>query len=102
MSLTEDRNDPGLSVVKDNGQQESYLVLSREEIAKGFKRPVRVKYIHVKCGTETVMHRTIAETYARDPEYYGGTFCHTCGAHFDLVENDERQFHWEDGTGVGE
>ena len=100
--LTENINDPGLSKIKDNGQQESYIVLSEEERTKGFVRPLRKSYIHKKCGGFTTMHQSIAETYARDPSYYGGTFCANCGTHFDLVENGERQFHWEDGKGVGE
>lgn len=47
MGLTTDPNDPGLESIKDNGQQEKYLVLSVEEIAKGFVRPVRRSYVHV-------------------------------------------------------
>ncbi len=100
MSLTNDRNDPGLSKIKENGQQESHIVLSDEERAKGFIGLVRVKYIHKKCGGETIMLRKIAETYARSSN--GGTFCVPCGEHFNLVKNGERQFHWEDGKGVGE
>jgi len=100
--LTEDRNDAGLSEIKENGQQESYLILSEEEKAKGFIRPVRESYIHKKCGGLTTMHLNIAETYARDPFFYGGTFCSICGTHFDLVKDGERQFTWEDRSGVGE
>jgi hypothetical protein len=44
------------------------------------------------CGTRTIMGRSIAETYARDPGFYGGTFCCGCGRHFSLEE-----FVW-DGT----
>lgn len=102
MSLTTNRNDPDLQNLKDNGQQESYLVLSTEEKDKGFIRPVRTTYIHKKCGAETTIHLSIAETYARDPEFYGGTFCCHCGEHFNLIEDGERQFTWEDGLGVGE
>jgi hypothetical protein len=47
MSLTTDKNDPSLNKVKDNGQNETYLVLSDEERAKGFIRPVRTAYVHV-------------------------------------------------------
>jgi hypothetical protein len=100
--ITTDENDPGLNKIRENGQQETYLVLSDEEKAKGFLRPVRRSYIHKKCGTLTTMAQSIAETYARDPSFYGGTFCCGCGTHFPLVEDGERQFHWEDGTGVGE
>ena len=103
MSLTTERNDPDLNKIKENGQQESYLVLSTEEKDKGFIRPVRTTYVHKKCGQETTMHLSIAETYARNPEFYGGTFCCGCGEHLALEIDGERQFTWlPDGSGVGE
>jgi len=46
MSLTTDRNNPELNSAKENGQNKAYLVLSEEEKAKGFIRPVRNSYIH--------------------------------------------------------
>jgi len=58
------------------------VVLAEEERAKGFVRPVRRTYTHLKCGGNTTMGQTIAETYARDPFFYSGTFCVCCGAHF--------------------
>lgn len=82
-SHTENRGD---------GQQKGYVVLSPEERAKGFVKPVRRSYIHDKCGTLTTMGRSLAETYARDPRFYSGTFCCGCSTHFNLHE-----FHWEDG-----
>lgn len=72
--------------LKDNGQQKGYVVLSEEERAKGFVRPVRQTYIHKKCGFATTMGLTIAETYARKPKFYSGTFCCRCKEHFPLVE----------------
>lgn len=78
--------------LKSNGQQQGYVVLSEEERAKGFVRPVREGYKHLKCGGMTTMGRTIAETYARDPKFYSGTFCCHCGAHFPVGENGE--FVW--------
>lgn len=172
MSLTTDKNDPRLNQTKDNGQNEAYIVLTEEELAKGFVRPVRTTYVHVGtktpdvseqgklftldelhannpkeydeerikkfrdwgyvayieysdeyrqkndkgaavgtfifqkdldainskqkysggCGTVTTMHRSIAETYARDPKFYGATFCCGCGKHLPVEE-----FIW-DGT----
>lgn len=89
---TNDRNDPGLHKIGPDGMQETYLVLSDEERAKGFIRPVRTSYVHTKCGAVTTMGLAIAETYARDPKFYGGTFCVTCGDHFKVAE-----FTW-DGT----
>ncbi|MGV3617925.1 MAG: hypothetical protein ACO1SV_21580 [Fimbriimonas sp.] len=75
-----------------DGQHERYVVLSDEERAKGFVRPVRDAYIHEKCGKVTAMGRTIAETYARDPKFYNATYCSTCRAHFPVGENGE--FYW--------
>jgi hypothetical protein len=145
MSLTNDPNDPGLKQSLPSGQQEKYLVLSEEERAKGFVRPVRRTYQHVGerpkhplrelteeekerhaqwgyvkfeaypgsdyprtgrfwtektlksgCGGSTQMAAPLAETYARNPGFYGATFCCQCRAHFPVAE-----FIWEDGTVVG-
>lgn len=74
------------------GQQKGYVVLSAEERAKGFVRPVRRSYVHSNCGGVTTMGQALAETYARDPAFYSGTFCAVCRTHFPLSE-----FHW-DGT----
>ena len=133
------------------GMQRSYVVLSAEERAKGFVRPVRRTYTHIGrsvcakmqtlhmprapklggprlicgrpeghndecacweelsqpehaiaerthrlggCGATTTMGIALAETYARDPKFYNGTFCATCRAHFGLD-----QFVW---TGTDE
>jgi len=125
------------------GMQKGYVVLSAEERAKGFVRPVRRSYLHVGarpeyplrdltaeeherydkygyvkfeaypdgagmlgmywteaklssgCGAMTTMGVTLAETYARDPKFYGATFCATCREHFPVGEHGE--FVW-DGT----
>jgi hypothetical protein len=95
MGLTSDRNDPDLKRVGPDGQQVSYLVLSDEERAKGFVRPVRRSYLHEKCGTVTTMGQALAETYARDPHFYNATFCAGCRAHFRV--GPLGQFVW-DGT----
>ncbi len=77
------------------GQQQGYVVLAEEERAKGFVRPVRHSYRHLKCGTITTMGQTLAETFALDPYFYSGTFCCGCCAHFPVGEDGE--FVW-DGT----
>ena len=77
------------------GMQKDYVVLSDEERAKGFVRPVRDSYRHLTCGTVTRMGRAIAETYARDPEFYSGTFCVGCKTHYPVGPDGE--FVW-DGT----
>jgi len=127
--------DQSHTKLKDNGQQKAYVVLTAEERAKGFVRPVRTAYMHkgarpkynlrdltdeekvrfdkynyVKyeeyplsdssvvgrfwtqaqldsgCGTVTTMALSIAETFARKPDFYDGGFCCGCGKH---VPNEE-------------
>lgn len=144
--VTEDHRE-----LKPNGQQKGYVVLSEEERAKGFLRPVRRSYQHVGlpapkfplldltdeqrqryealgyikyekypegyrgsalgrywtqaqldkigkgCGTVTTMGQSIAETYAREPKFYGATFCCGCGKHLPVGESGE--FVW---TGTDE
>lgn len=144
MSLTTDRNDPKLKEGQKNvtGQHEIYLVLSDDELAKGFIRPYRDRYIHVGrkvcgkmrdnngqlggtrlvctmpsnhkgdcngfesmtqpehakvldngyfggCGTVTTMGTKLSETYAREPKFYGATFCVRCNKHLPVGE-----FRW--------
>ena len=100
MSLTTDPNDPRLGRYtgpeNPGPQAEVYLVLSDEERAKGFLRPVRQTYVHDKCGVATKMGIALAEAYARDPKFYGATYCVKCSAHFPVSE-----FKWEDGQTVG-
>ena len=106
----------------NTGQHGSYVVLCEEERAKGFVRPYRDRYQHVGrleqiisdgreradqhheyehrvggCGGVTAMGRSLSETYARDPKFYGATFCVQCNAHFPVAE-----FVWSaDGQQVG-
>ncbi len=144
--ITTDPNDERLKNQSAEGQNEVYLVLSDEELAKGFVRPFRDKYVHkgirpkhplrdlteeekerykqfnyVKyevypesyssvsgrfwtqldlnsgCGVETVMGQKLSETYARDPKFYGATFCVGCNKHLPVAE-----FVWsKDGEVVG-
>lgn len=146
MSLTTDPEDPELHEIEPSGQQKTYLVLSDEERAKGFVRPVRRSYRHVGipgpqyplrdltdeeherydqygyvqfedypqdgahvlgrfwtqaqldkigkgCGMVTTMNQAIAETYARQPSFYGATFCVACGRH--LPVGIVGEFVWE-------
>jgi hypothetical protein len=82
------------------GQHKAYWVLSAEERALGFVRPVRRSYRHLVCGAITRMCQAIAETYASDPAYYGSTFCSECKNHFPIGEHGE--FAWiDDGAKVG-
>lgn len=98
MSETTDPNDPRLGHGADEQpvpQNEAYLVLSDEERAKGFVRPVRRSYVHTTCGAVTTMSLAIAETYAANPSFYGATYCVHCGMHRPVGEHGE--FVW-DGT----
>lgn len=95
MSHTEDPNDPRLTHGVDDEpteQAKAYLVLTEAERAKGFLRPVRNAYVHRACGSVTTMSRAIAETYARNPAFYGATYCVSCQRHLPVTE-----FLW-DGT----
>ena len=84
--------------LKENGQQRDYVVLNAAERSKGFVRPFRDAYRHLKCGKITTMSAAIAETYARDPYFYTGTFCTTCHAHFPTGENGEFVWYEMDGS----
>lgn len=186
MTLTTDPEEARNSGTRADGQQNKYAVLSDEERAKGFVRPVRRSYKHVGvrpthartralsddeakryeqfgyvayesypcsqivdangptpecgypadnerhddqsptfchsyqsrdgssttgrywtvaqlasgCGTVTTMGEKIAETYARNPNFYSGTFCVGCHTHLPIGEAGE--FVWiDDGTRVG-
>jgi hypothetical protein len=97
--LTTDPSDPELTHGSDEQpvpQASKYLVLSEEERAKGFVRPVRRSYLHTggehPCGSLTSMGLALAETYARDPKFYGATYCCVCQKHRPVDE-----FVW-DGT----
>jgi len=95
MGTTDDPRDPRLQHGADEmpvGQAEVYLVLSEDERKQGFVRPLRMSYVHTPCGSVTTMARSIAETYARDPNFYGSTYCVKCSKHRPLDE-----FTW-DGT----
>lgn len=140
--ITSDPTHPGVNSPGSDGQNKAYLVLSEEERAKGFVRPVRRSYVHtgekpanplrdltheeqtrlaglqyVKyeayppngsatvgrfwtekqlkggCGQVTTMPLAIAETYARDPKFYGSTFCCGCKCHLPVAE-----FTWDKTT----
>jgi len=82
-------DDDSHKELKPNGQQRDYVVLSPDELRKGYIKPWRNSYKH-SCGVVTRMSDAIASTYAREPWFYSGTFCVGCHAHFPLNE-----FTWE-------
>lgn len=154
VSLTTDPGDPRLTHGVDAepaGQADAYLILSEEERAKGFVRPVRRSYRHVGergpryglrdltakqrerydrfgyvkyepypadeaglgrfwtqaaldsaagggCRTVTTMALPLAETYARQPGFYGATYCAGCGRHLKVGRDGEFTWMNEDGT----
>lgn len=52
------------------------------------------------CDSVTTMGSSLAETYAREPAFYGATFCVRCRKHLPVGPTGE--FAWEpDGSKVG-
>lgn len=102
MSLTSDPQDPRLGHGVDREPQDQhsvYLILSDEERAKGFVRPLYTAYIHhdPECGVVTRMGLALCETYARDPSFYGATYCCRCRMHRPVGAAGE--FTWLDEHG---
>lgn len=95
--LTSDPSDPRLTRGSDDQpvpQADAYLILSEEERSRGFVRPVRTTYVHDTCGAVTTMSWAIAETYARQPGFYGSTYCAHCRMHRPVGPDGE--FRWDD------
>lgn len=87
--ITTDASDPRLTRGSNEvptPQAEAYLVLSGEELSKGFIRPFRTSYKHKTCGGVTTMGDTLSATYARDPHFYGSTYCCICSKHRPVAE----------------
>jgi hypothetical protein len=104
MSLTTDPNNPDLTRGSDSApvpQAKVYLVLSEEERAKGFVRPYRDAYRHLTCRTITTMGRALSETYARDPKFYGATYCVHCRMHRPVSEFTWYEMDGREGPAVG-
>ena len=93
MSLKDNRDELDITIDPSTGMQKDYLILSEDERAKGFVRPIRDSYLHETCKTVTRMGRALAETYARDPNFYSGTYCAYCGTHFRVGAAGE--FLWD-------
>lgn len=103
--LTDDPADPALGHGVDAEpieQHDVYLVLSDEERAKGFVRPYEDRYVHAPylggCGEVTRMGVALSETYARNPHFYGATYCVGCRMHKPVGE-PAGEFYWCDNTG---
>lgn len=50
----------------------------------------QLEQLNSGCGVVTTMNFKIAQTYARDPKFYGATFCAGCGTYLPV-----EQFVWE-------
>jgi len=76
--LVTDQDDPRLGHGPDTEktpQHEAYLILSEEERAKGFVRPVRTHYTHVGLpgpgGLRHVSFNLLRDLTAKEEELYG-------------------------------
>lgn len=75
---------------REDGQYENYPTIEDGE----FEQEPRETYVHADgCGTKTTMSVELAESVARDPEYYGKTYCAGCQEHVPVSEVE-----WEDGN----
>jgi hypothetical protein len=62
------------------------------------KRPIRYAYYHERCQSITEMPAPAAETFARNPSFYGAVDCKKCFGSFDVDE-----FLWvQDGKVIDE
>jgi hypothetical protein len=71
-----------------------------EEPRKTLSDGTQIYPEHTKINPVTGQQQgyvVLAETYARDPHFYSGTFCFICRAHFPVGEDGE--FHWIDQFG---
>lgn len=76
---------------REDGQFQNHPTKDEGE----FVQPVRSSYVHVEeCGATTTMGTGLAESFARDPEQYGKTFCAGCEDYYPLDE-----FEWK-GTEI--
>lgn len=103
MSYTTDPNDPELGHGADTTPgptNPKYLILSAEERSKGFVRPLFRRYLHhdPECNGITTMGLPLCETYARQPNFYGATYCAKCQMHRPVGPYGE--FTWIDENGV--
>lgn len=69
------------------GDCDTFQAVTEQEL-KNFK----AKGSFSGCNYTTSMGRELAETYARDPKFYGATFCSKCKMHFPVGEYGE--FEW--------
>lgn len=66
----------------------------RAPLVARFWTQAQLERARIGCGAETRMGTAIAETWARDVNFYGSTFCIACRGHFPVDE-----FLWIDASG---
>lgn len=66
---------------------------SRDPVTGRYWTQEEIDKINKGCGVVTRMPIAIAETYAREPNYYGSTFCCGCGTYLRVGKAGE--FVWE-------
>lgn len=65
----------------------------RDSIVGRFWTEEQLARVGRGCKSVTTMSASIAETYAREPRFYGSTFCVNCGTHLPVGEDGE--FVWD-------
>ena len=66
---------------------------SESPVTGRFWTQARLDSIGKGCGTITSMGQALAETYARQPDFYGATYCCGCSMHRPVGADGE--FVWE-------
>lgn len=94
---------------EEKSRYESIGYVKFEEWPKGYKEGSTGRFwtnedlerVGKGCGTVTTMGQALAETWARDPHFYGGgTFCASCSTH--LPVGPDGEFVWlDDGSRLG-
>lgn len=77
--------------IRSGNHQRNHPKLSYAERHQGYVRPLRDVYTHLICTQDTRMPPAVAETFARNPNHYAGTYCAHCAANRPLAE-----FVWKD------
>jgi len=76
-------------LTKEDGSFQGGSYVTQEEL-DAWKNGKRIG----GCGGKTIMAREIGESYARNPSFYGSTWCMNCQKHIHVGE-----FIWDDGSG---
>lgn len=86
-----DMTDEELEVNPEYVKYEEYPESERPRVGR-FWTQEQLDSVGKGCGSVTTMKKDLAETYARDPYFYGATYCVTCSMHLPVGEDGE--FVW--------